>query len=77
MEALKAILAIVGALFLALFAKRYSDLKKREAALRKQKVEDEKHKVIFDNNHMPIGDIVDRENDRFSSGVYKRRREDS
>ena len=67
-EYLQTIFSIVAALFLAIFAKRYSDLKKRDEALRAREIQDKISKVENENNALSTDDLVAREQARFKSG---------
>jgi hypothetical protein len=64
MDQIKTILAIFGALVLAVFAKRYSDLKKKALGSQKKDVELEKKKIILENDNTNLIDLVERENKR-------------
>ena len=63
MDSLKAIIAVLAALALAIFAKRWSDMKKRDVENRRREDEDVKETIIDHNNDTPLTDLVDRENE--------------
>ena len=66
-DSLKAIIAIVGALLLAIFAKRYADMKKRDRENQRKAVEDVKATIISRNDSTDLESLVDRENERSKS----------
>lgn len=63
--ALKAVLGVLMAIGLAIFAKRYSDMKRKAEKQRMKEVADEIIKTTDSNNSMPIDDLIERENARF------------
>jgi C4-dicarboxylate transporter len=63
-DSFKTISAIITAILLAIFAKRYSDLKKRKAELERQELENKKEQVIYENNATDLESLVERENKR-------------
>ena len=77
LEAFKTILGIVAALALAIFAKRYADLKRKERLRKAEDVLRKVNEVIDRNDSMPIDDLMDRENDRLSTGFYSKGRKDN
>jgi hypothetical protein len=76
LEAIKAIFAVIGAICLALFAKRYSDLKRKENELKAKLVQDEIRKTTDANDSMSTDDLMERENKRFWSGIYTKSKKD-
>lgn len=70
-DSLKTIIGVVTAILLAIFAKRWSDMKKRDRENKRQVVESVKATIIHTNDSTPLDDLVDRENES------ARRRNDS
>ena len=60
---LRTIIGLVIALGLAIFAKRYSDMKNRDVKNRRREVEIDKETVTDRNDDLPLDDLVHREND--------------
>lgn len=67
LEAIKAIIAVMAALGLAVFAKRWSDMKKRDRENKRRAVEDVKATIIHTNDSTDLESLVDRENERAKS----------
>lgn len=63
-NSLKAIFAVIGAIVLAVFAKRWAEMKKRDLKNKRQAVEDVKATIIHSNDSTSLDDLVDRENER-------------
>lgn len=66
-DLLKAIFAVLSAIVLAIFAKRYADMKKRERENKRKLVEDVKATIIHRNDSTDLESLVDRENERSKS----------
>jgi hypothetical protein len=75
-DILKAIFAVIGTIVLAVFAKRYSDLKKEAAFGKKLEVENEILKTTHANDALSGDELMERENRRFWSRLYARKRRD-
>lgn len=71
LDALIAIGAIIVAIGLAIFGKRYSEMKKREVQNRVNEVENAKRKIVDTNDDTSLDELIDREN------ASARRRRDS
>ena len=64
METVKSIILLFAALVLAIFAKRYADMKERDLKNRLKEVEDEKKNIVLANDSTDLDDLVERENAR-------------
>lgn len=73
----EAIIGIIIALCLAIFAKKYSDLKKRERQAKAKEVDRAIGEVLRDNDALSTDELMQRENKRFWSGFYSRNRKDN
>ena len=62
LQGLETIVGVVIALLLAIFAKRYSDMRKRDILSRLKEVEDVKATIIHRNDSTDLESLVDREN---------------
>ena len=76
LESLKMIAGFVLALVLAIFAKRYADLKQKERLRKAEDVLRKINQTIDQNDALPIDDLIKRENRRFWSGFYSKGRKD-
>lgn len=76
-DAFKAVGGLVLAIGLAIFAKKYADLKRKEQLRKAEDVLRKVNQVIDRNDSTPIDDLMDRENKRFWSGFYSKGRKDN
>lgn len=71
METLKYLLGAAAGFAIVLFARRWHELKQKEAKLQSVELTNQIEKAHEKTNTLSTDDLVDRENERFLSGFYK------